>query len=42
MSIRCFECGAFPIAEDDSTVVSGHTLCDCCAEQYEEEEEEDA
>ena len=41
MSIRCFECGDFPIDEDDSQLVAGHTLCDCCASQYSEEDEEE-
>ena len=36
---RCYECGSFPLSQDDTEVVAGHILCEDCASQYKDEEE---
>ena len=42
MSNRCYECGAFPLDEDDTVSVCGQIICLSCADveddNYEEEE----
>ena len=40
MSCRCYECGAFPLDEDDTAVVCGQTICCDCADVEDEEGED--